>query len=207
MAASYYDYSQLRANGVTPSAVYANGQPVYRLLANGVDIIHKRAGYTMNYRFGFQFTINVVVSTHDRWVVDYWNCGTEEGHYELDHYETELWLSPVKDIRESNGDGYISNVGWYHENYIHFDAYGKNGRCYPSGGRARVGYYEWFNMGEVNDFDHVTITVNKDVCNVRWSLDRPEVNYNLNASGNFNSKGTYEIWGGWVSRSKTVQEY
>lgn len=205
MATSYYDYSQLRANGVTPSAVYAKGSPVYRLLANGVDIIHKRTGYTMNFRCGFQFDINVVVSSRDRWVVDYWSCGNEYGHYELGHYEVEVWLTPIKDIREYNGDGYISNVGWYHENYISFDAYAKNGRRYPSGGR--IGNYECFNMGEVNDFDHVTITVNKDVANVRWSLDRPESRYNLNAAGNFNSKGRYEIWGHWATVSKTVQEY
>ena len=207
MATSYYDYSQLRANGVTPSAVYAKGSPVYRLLANGVDIIHKRTGYTMNFRCGYRFNLSIRKEAVNRWV-ESWNCGTDNGWWEFDHWRIIAELTPVKDIWESNGDGYILNVGWIHENSIALAVYDRYGNSYNSwgyygnGGRSiswDIGYYD--------TFDHVTVSVNKDFANVRWSLDGSEVQYNLNTAGNFTSGGTFELWGGWVSRSKTVQEY
>lgn len=205
MAASYYDYSQLRANGVTPSAVYANGQPVYRLLANGVDIIHKRTGYTMNYRFGFRFNLSIRKEKAYR-TEEWWNCGWKSESV-FDHWEVIANLSPVKDIRESNGDGYISNVGWYHENRVYYIMHDIYGNSTAGGGGHNTPYYHCFNMGQSDIFHHMTVVVDKDVCNVRWSLDRPESQYHLNATGDFTSGGTCEIWGHWATVSKTIQEY
>lgn len=41
MATVMYDYSALRVNGVNPTRVIVNGTQIYRLVANGIDIIHK----------------------------------------------------------------------------------------------------------------------------------------------------------------------
>ena len=199
MATSYYDYSQLRANGVTPSAVYAKGSPVYRLLANGVDIIHKRTGYTMNFRYGYRFNLSIRKEKVYR-TESWWNCGWESESV-FDHWKIIAELAPVKDISESNGDGYISNLGWIHENWVTITIYDRYGNS-ASGGK-----YKSWDIGYYDTFDHVTVSVNKDFANVRWSLDGSEVQYNLNTAGNFTSGGTFELWGGWVSRSKTVQEY
>jgi len=202
-----YDYSELRTNGIIPSAVYANGKQVTRLIANGVNKIHKRVNYTMNFRCGFRFNLSIRKEAVDRWE-PWWNCGWDNGQWKFDHWRVIAELTPVKDIWESNGDGYISNVGWVHENGIALVVYDEYGNSYDKYGNYRNGgrSISW-DMGYYDTFDHVTVSVNKDFANVRWSLDGSEVQYNLNTAGNFTSGGTFELWGGWQACQKVGQEY
>lgn len=57
-SSSTYDYSNLQINGTTPTAVYANGTRIYRLIANGVDYIHKTTTSTQTITINFSYQVD-----------------------------------------------------------------------------------------------------------------------------------------------------
>lgn len=210
-----YDYSELRTNGIIPSAVYANGQQVTRLIANGADKIHKRAGYAINFRCGLKFDLTISLENSYRDTGGYWNCGE---YFPNDVYEGKyvfVRVAPIqgfeKFLLEFYGDGKMRSLGgiyiWSLSAAI-YDNYGR--RVNAEGGKRNWGYlYDiWeFTTGIVSGFGRVDVAVSLEWGDLRWTENFVGKNYKLAPSSSFTSNGTYNIWGPWESRSKTIQEY
>lgn len=210
-----YDYSELRTNGIIPSAVYANGQQVTRLIANGVDKIHKRASYTINFRCGLEFDLTISLENSYRDTGGYWNCGE---YIPNDVYEGKyvfVRVAPIQGLKKFllgfYGDGEMRSLGGiylFNISVAIYDNYGR--RVNAEGSKRNWGYlYDiWeFTTGIVSGFGRVDVAADLKWGDLRWTRDFVGREHSLTASGTFTSSGKFMICEEWQSRSQTKQEY
>ena len=89
--ATRYDYSSLKVNGVTPTQVIVNGTQIYRLIANGVDIIHKYSDQSLKFTLTPSCRIGAYIS---------YSCGGDESETSCDNMKLKVSWTSSKSIQK-----------------------------------------------------------------------------------------------------------
>ena len=89
--ATRYDYSSLKVNGVTPTQVIVNGTQIYRLIANGVDIIHKYSDQSLKFTLTPSCRIGVYSNIY---------CGEEDTETSCENMKLKVSWTSSKSIQK-----------------------------------------------------------------------------------------------------------
>ena len=220
-----YDYSELRTNGIIPSAVYANGQQVTRLIANGVDKIHKKSHYVLNFAGKIRLYARVDICDayeafpRDSWssCVDYRVVGAEVsvGIHKVDYLG---WTTNGYNV---SGDVGYMRYGWTKGPLVTITAFDRSGTAY------HVGYVDslirngivWRSTrsipGDHNNVARVEVVARLQA-NHGWSATGvfgdaayTDFTYEVAPTFVFTSSGVYDVTlaGPTHTYTKDVQEY